>query len=50
VLDGRRLGADDYAVLDDFASGEAEVVLLEIGELDPRCLLLGVLISPSVVS
>src|SRR5918993_3338426 len=41
VLEGRRLRADVHAVLDDLASGNAEIVLLEIGALDPRRLLLG---------
>jgi hypothetical protein len=34
VLDQRRLGADVDAGLDDLASGDAEIVLLEIGALD----------------
>src|SRR5215208_6587621 len=41
VLEGWRFRADVHAVVDDFASGYAEIVLLEIGALDPRRLLLG---------
>jgi hypothetical protein len=41
VLEGWRFRADVHAVLDDFASGYTEIVLLEIGALDPRRLLLG---------
>ena len=37
----RRFRADVHAVLDDLASGDAEIVLLEIGALDSRRLLLG---------
>src|SRR5918994_1973214 len=40
VLDGWRFRANVHAVVDDFASGNAEIVLLEIGALDSRCLLL----------
>src|ERR687898_1629632 len=40
VLEGWRLRANVHAVLDDFAPGYAEIVLLEIGALDPRRLLL----------
>jgi hypothetical protein len=39
VLEGRRIRANVHAVLDDFASGNAEIVLLEIGALDSRRLL-----------
>jgi hypothetical protein len=41
VLDGRRFRANVHAVLDDLASGYAEILLLEIGALDSRRLLLG---------
>src|ERR687898_2951691 len=41
VLEGRRLRANVHAVLDDLASGNAEIVLLEIGTPDSRHLLLG---------
>ena len=41
VLEGWRFRADVHAVLDDFVSGYAEIVLLEIGALDSRRLLLG---------
>jgi len=41
VPDERGLRADLDAVLDDLAPGDAEVVLLEIGALDPRRLLNG---------
>ncbi|MDQ3965661.1 MAG: hypothetical protein M3246_04290, partial [Actinomycetota bacterium] len=41
VLEGWCFRANVHAVLDDFASGNAEIVLLEIGALDFRCLLLG---------
>src|SRR5215207_4470654 len=41
VLEGWRFRADVHAVLDDFASGNAEIVVLEIGALDSRRLLLG---------
>src|ERR671911_1353861 len=41
VLEGRRFRANVHAVLDDFASGNAEIVLLEIGALDFQRLLLG---------
>jgi hypothetical protein len=40
VLEGWRFRADVRAVLEDFASGNAEIVLLEIGVLDSRRLLL----------
>src|SRR5215212_866623 len=54
VLEGWRFRADVHAVLDDFASGNAEIVLLEIGALDSRRLLLraahatlrGLLVAP----
>jgi hypothetical protein len=41
VLEGRRVWADVDAVLDDLASGEAEIVPLEIGARDSRRLLRG---------
>ena len=41
VSDERRLRADLYAVLDDLSPGDAQIVLLEIGALDPRRLLNG---------
>jgi hypothetical protein len=41
VLEGWRFRANVHAVVDDFASGNAEIVLLEIGALDSRRLLLG---------
>src|SRR5215213_4237368 len=41
VLEGQRLRANVHAVLDDFASGNAEIVLLEIGAPDSLRLLLG---------
>src|SRR5215208_6820369 len=41
VLEGWRFRANVHAVLEDFASGNAEIVLLEIGALDSRGLLLG---------
>jgi hypothetical protein len=51
VLEGRRFRADLDAVLDDLASGNAEIVPLEIGALDSRRRCWSVLlISPSVVS
>jgi hypothetical protein len=40
VLEGWRLWANVHTVLDDFATGNTEIVLLEIGALDPRRLLL----------
>src|SRR5918995_2470893 len=36
VFEGWRLRANVHAVVDDFASGNAEIVLLEIGALDSR--------------
>src|SRR5215208_7642060 len=41
MLEGRRVRADVHAVVEDFASGNAEIVLLEIGALDSRRLLIG---------
>jgi hypothetical protein len=41
VLESWRFWANVHAVLDDFASGNAEIVLLKIGALDSRRLLLG---------
>ena len=41
MLEGWRFRANVHAVLDDFASGNAEIVLLEIGVLDSGRLLLG---------
>jgi hypothetical protein len=41
VLDGRRLGTDLDAVLDDLASGNAEIMPLEIGAPESRRLLHG---------
>ena len=40
VFEGWRFRANVHAVVDDFASGNAEIVLLEIGALDSRRLLL----------
>src|SRR5918993_3848925 len=40
VLEGWRFRANVHAVVDDFASENAEIVLLEIGALDSRRLLL----------
>jgi len=39
VLEGWSFEANVHAVLDDFARGNAEIVLLEIGALDSRRLL-----------
>jgi hypothetical protein len=50
VLDERRVRANVHAVVDDFASGNAEIVLLEIGALDPDACCSVLLMSPSVVS
>jgi hypothetical protein len=41
VANGRRLRANVDAVLDDLASGNAQIVLLQIGSLDSRQLLNG---------